>query len=530
MKRRFNVTGPCIPQRHYMVKLDDRLKSIKEDYIDYGSYFAINRGRQYGKTTTLRALEEYLKDEYLVLSLDFQEIGTKKFADETIFSKAFADKLHQSLQNTEAKDKEILLEILANFRTNTFDVGLDELFEYLGSMCERSSLPIVLMIDEVDSASNNQVFIDFLAQLRAKYLKRDKVPTFHTVILAGVYNVKNLKLKLRLESEHQYNSPWNVAADFDVDMSLSPGQIASMLTEYEADCHTGMNVQEVTEEIYQYTSGYPVLVSTICKYIDEKIVEGKDPEKSKQGWSKEGIEAAVKKILLDNMPLFESMICHLNDYPEMKKMFQAILFQGSEFAYNPDVKEINLACMFGYAVEKDGKAQIANRIFETRLYNYFYSEEELSNAIVHMAKRDKSYFVQNNRLDMDTVMKKFVEYFHDIYGQNDERFVEENGRKLFLLYLKPIINGVGNYYIESRTRNERRTDIIVDYFGDQFIIELKIWHGNEYNERGEKQISDYLEYYHKDRGYMLSFNFNKKKETGVKEIKAGNKTIVEAVV
>ena len=65
-------------------------------------------------------------------------------------------------------------------------------------------------IDEVDSASNNQVFIEFLAQLRSYYLKRDKTPIFHSVILAGVYDIKNLKLKLRPDSEHQYNSPWNV--------------------------------------------------------------------------------------------------------------------------------------------------------------------------------------------------------------------------------------------------------------------------------------------------------------------------------
>ena len=70
----------------------------------------------------------------------------------------------------------------------------------------------------------------------------------------------------------------------------------------------------------------------------------------------------------------------------------------------------------------------------------------------------------------------------------------------------------------------------MDYLGEQFIIELKIWHGEEYNERGEQQLTDYLDYYHKDKGYMLSFNFNKKKEIGVKEIHIGDKTIVEAVV
>lgn len=99
-----------------------------------------------------------------------------------------------------------------------------------------------------------------------------------------------------------------------------------------------------------------------------------------------------------------------------------------------------------------------------------------------------------------------------------------------MLYLKPIINGVGNYYIEAQTRDARRTDVIVDYLGEQFIIELKIWHGNEYHERGEEQLTEYLDYYHRKKGYMISFNFNRKKETGVKEVRAGDKIIVEAVV
>lgn len=230
------------------------------------------------------------------------------------------------------------------------------------------------------------------------------------------------------------------------------------------------------------------------------------------------------------MPLFESMIRHLDDHPEMKRMFQAILFQGREFTYNLNAKEINLACMFGYAIDEKGKVRIANRIFETCLYDCFYSEEELSNAIIQAAKQDKSCFIHDGRLDMDNVMRKFVTAFADIYGQNSERFIEDNGRKFFLLYLRPIINGTGNYYVEAQTRDEKRTDIIVNYLGEQFIIELKIWHGNEYNERGEKQLAAYLDYYHKNKGYLLSFNFNQKKETGVKEIRIGEKTIVEAVV
>ena len=295
-----------------------------------------------------------------------------------MFSKAFADKFRHALQNTDKDYKDNLVKILSDFRADTPDVGLDDLFECLSDLCRQSLQPVVLMIDEVDSASNNQVFIDFLAQLRALYLKRDKVPTFHSVILAGVYHIKNLKLKIRKESEHQYNSPWNIAEDFDAAMSFSSSQIAAMLEEYETDHQTGMDIPNIAEEIFQYTSGYPVLVSSICKYIDEKF---------NRAWSKKGVEAAVKKILDDSIPLFESMIRHLSEYPEMKKMFQTILFQGKPFSYNPYTKEINLACMFGYTVNNDGIVQIANRIFETQLYNYFFSEEELSNAIVNTAKK-----------------------------------------------------------------------------------------------------------------------------------------------
>lgn len=86
------------------------------------------------------------------------------------------------------------------------NIFMDTLFERISRMCETAKRPIVLMIDEVDSASNNQVFIDFLAQLRGYYLDREKRPIFHSVILAGVYDIKNLKLKIRPDEEHQYNS------------------------------------------------------------------------------------------------------------------------------------------------------------------------------------------------------------------------------------------------------------------------------------------------------------------------------------
>jgi hypothetical protein len=206
------------------------------------------------------------------------------------------------------------------------------------------------------------------------------------------------------------------------------------------------------------------------------------------------------------------------------------LLRGKRIEYIPGNEGIRMSIMFGFVVVNEGILNISNRIFETRLYNGFLAERTLTNEISQIAAIEKNQFVQNGILDMDLVIHKFVEHYTDIFANKEETFLEDDGRSIFLLYLRPIINGTGNYYIESRTRNNKRTDIIVDYNGKQAIIELKIWHGMEYNNRGEEQLSEYLEYYHLKKGYMISFNFNKNKQVGVKKIVLGDKVLIEAVV
>ena len=82
----------------------------------------------------------------------------------------------------------------------------------------------------------------------------------------------------------------------------------------------------------------------------------------------------------------------------------------------------------------------------------------------------------------------------------------------------------------ARCKSMGRTDVIVDYPGQQYIIETKIYYGNEYNLRGEKQLMGYLDDSHVKKGYMLSFNFSKKKNVGVFERVRDGKILKEAVV
>ena len=111
-----------------------------------------------------------MKKDYVIVSMDFQGISTTEYQDESAFVKAFKRMFTDALGENESKPKElkVAMESLKNSEQGT----LSELFYLLSEICKVSPQPVVMMIDEVDTVSDNQVFIDFLAMLRRDYIKR----------------------------------------------------------------------------------------------------------------------------------------------------------------------------------------------------------------------------------------------------------------------------------------------------------------------------------------------------------------------
>ena len=519
--REFNTTGICYPYKHYMVNIDSRINEI-EKAVAKGEYITINRGRQYGKTTTLYHLAEKLQENYVVFSLSFESMGEAEFKDIESLSFAFADAFKSAIDYEETQVNDLVANVITETVVNAdnYKIKPKLLADLIVKINKNSSKPIIVIIDEVDNASNYESFIELLRMLRSKYLKREQLPTFQSVILAGVYDIKNLKLKVRPDSDHQYNSPWNIAVAYTTDMSLPTDGIQQMLQEYESDHHTGMDTAQMSQMITDYTSGYPFFVSRVCQLIDQQ----------KFSWDKEGLQNAVKILLKEKNTFFDDLTKKLEDFIEISQLLKDILLYGRSVSFNIDNKFLNLASMFNFIREENGKVKIFNRVIETRLYNKFLSDEEISNALYKQGDTDRSQFIDGKTLKMDKILEKFAQHFRDIYGSKDLTFKEEEGRRFFMLYIRPIINGTGNYYIEAQTRDRSRTDMIIDYFGTQYIIEMKIWRGESYNERGENQLFDYLDFYHADKSYLLSFCFNKNSKPEARTIAQDGREIVEVVV
>ncbi|MDR1682763.1 MAG: AAA family ATPase [Candidatus Symbiothrix sp.] len=392
--KKFNITGTCYPQKHYMADVGDKIAQIIK-MIDDGDYFTINRARQYGKTTTLSLLEDKLPElGYTVIRISFEGIGDTPFESEAKFCQNIVGQIQYYLQRYQKEEANDWIDK---------SITTYKLFgKFLDKVC--AGKKYVLLIDETDKSRNNLVFLHFLGMLRDKYLTRNEkgIATFHNVVLAGVYDIKNLKIKMIQTGTHQLqdgekriNSPWNIAAEFKVDMSLSVKEITSMLADYENDEHTGMNISEIAEEIRYYTNGYPFLASKLCKTIDEDL---------DKNWTLGGVQEAIKELLIEQNTLFDDLFKNVRNNENLRNLLYGLVFENNYYSYNPYNETIELGLIFGILSKNNNGVIVSNKIFELLLSNYFLSEQEIKNY-ADLSLDLRSELTENGKLNMPLLIQ-----------------------------------------------------------------------------------------------------------------------------
>ena len=166
----FNTAGTCRPNEHYMVDITERLEIIRK-MVAKGDYFCINRGRQYGKTTTLAALADELKNDYYVFSISFEGLDDNAFASASTVCAEFLKllKRHSKVNGSSESMQTLLKEAIP---LGCKEIASTDFAEIIDELCTLSDKPIVVLIDEVDQASNSEGFVKFLGVLRNMFLSR----------------------------------------------------------------------------------------------------------------------------------------------------------------------------------------------------------------------------------------------------------------------------------------------------------------------------------------------------------------------
>ncbi|MFK7983754.1 MAG: AAA family ATPase [Saprospiraceae bacterium] len=521
MKKEFNITGWCNPDVHYMADISQKLSQTVA-MIERGKYFIINRPRQYGKTTLLEMVDTTLNasSDWLILNISFEGIGSEVFEQEESFCTTFLELLANQLGNfKEATLTGFLLEKIGQ------SINLAILSKIITEFIQNTPQKIVLLIDEVDKSSNNQLFLDFLGILRAKFLKRHLVTqaTFHSVILTGIHDIKTLKLKLGTEAEAKLNSPWNIATDYKVDMSLQIAEIEPMLTAYAKDSQLQIEATKVASQIFYYTNGYPFLVSNLCKIFDEEILL----EKEAQTLTVADITEAAKRLIQRTNANFDSLKKNLQNHKELYDLVYDVIINAKPFPFNLHDPIIELGLIYG-VFKRDNAVgqvlQIHNRIYAEIIYE-FMSLKLMRSIQTNDYSFQGNYIQEGNHLNMEKVLLNFQAFIKSQYRKADRTFVETQGRLLFLAFLKPILNGAGFAFKEPQISEEKRLDIAVSFYQFKYLIELKLWRGKVAHEKGLTQLTDYLERENQPISYLIIFDHRVKKSWEKQWLNRGTKKI-----
>ena len=171
--KRFNTTGPCFPDEHYMLNAEDRLDT--RDLIDNRQYFVIHAARRSGKTTLLKSLEQSIKSdgEYYPLYCSLEAV--QSFPEPERGIPQVFNCIVSAIRISSLPIKDNISQIAAKTDKTDIAVSIKELF---CSICSILDKPLVVFFDEADCLSEGTL-TTFLRQLRDGYINRKQASFIH---------------------------------------------------------------------------------------------------------------------------------------------------------------------------------------------------------------------------------------------------------------------------------------------------------------------------------------------------------------
>lgn len=256
MARRFNITGPCVPGRDFMVDLSARLKRPLQA-IGRGESLLLVRARQSGKTTLLRELAAALRRQNLAVALCAMQVAE----DQTLTG------LFRHIEAT--LHKAYPLPALPKW-VPTEPQSLS-FCTWLGEAQQKLGRPLVLILDEYDAPPRKLVLSMLRSFRSALALADESRPFVHSLTLCGKTHVRDLRDELRPSGDESRGSGslWNIALPLPLS-SLSRAEVDALLDQYTADSGVPWR-REAREELWHKTHGQPWLVCRIAYELDEQL-------------------------------------------------------------------------------------------------------------------------------------------------------------------------------------------------------------------------------------------------------------------
>jgi len=476
MARFFNTTGPCNPEKHYMLNPEARLTSSRlHRYIQDELYWVLHAPRQTGKTTFLQSWMAKINasDQALACYVSVENCQQFSSAGEAIPGvcqaiQIYAQNFLPTHQIPSIPGKDIPVGMLLHTMLAQWAAQV-------------APLPLVVLFDEVD-VLEDQAMISFLRQLRGGFAARGvgKFPV--SVALVGMRDLRDYIVHAKDGQLVRPGSPFNVKEDSASLSNFTLEDIQNLAGQHSSD--TGQDFEpEALGLIYELTRGQPWLTNALLKKCTWELCPRGETVTA------DHIREA-KELLIQQRAVHLDSLAERLRTPGVKKVVQTILTGDSD----PDVvkgDDFLLTQDLGLVVVDQGTPTIANPIYREVIARVLSQEYQLSIPAPEFAWKNP-----DGTLAMDALLQEFQAFWrrHADLWEAKADYTEAFPHLLLMAFLQRVINGGGRVEREYAA-GRGRMDLAIQYGGQWTIIEIKLVHpadGRPYVvTEGLKQIVRY---------------------------------------
>ena len=513
--RRFGTQGPVNPQEHYVVSRSDEIADFIKR-VEEGRYVVIFAPRQTGKTTFFRrALDVLVADSgieaeaaspaaYFPIPLNFDVYKNTSVAD--FYANLYQDiceEIENLFQRRGGTPTEALIQLLADTEL-TNPHTMRRFFRHL----ERLLTPqkFVFIIDEFDGIPQ-AALSDFLHTLRHIYIAgKPRCP--HSVGIIGVKSIAQLNYDRSI-------SPFNIQDEFHLP-NFTLEQVQELLEQYTDEVGQ-VFVPEVIAAIHKQTAGQPVLVNRFAQILTEELEVPKTESITMSHFS----EAHAQLLEEDNVN-FTHLLTNIRRDPRFESLLMRIMAreEGVDFNLRSDIVS-ELATYGVIARGDDGMCEIINPIYLYCILQAFKAVVNgLEDEYLHDGTREGflDYLTPTGQIDMKALLDNFRDFiiragFRILQVPDTPQ--ESVGRHLLLAYLDQFVKLIGGFmHIEVQT-GRGRMNIIIIHNQQKYIVETKIWRGDNRYQAGKRQLAAYLSSEGITEGYYIVFDHRQDPEPRV---------------
>ena len=369
----------------------------------------------------------------------------------------------------------------------------DAVKELLAQWCEANPVPLVLLVDEIDSLVGDTL-LSVLRQLRAGYEHRPEAFP-QSVVLCGVRDIRDYRIRSGTGEVIAGGSPFNIAAK-----SLRMGDLTEAETRALMAQHTEETGQRFTsaalEAVWTQTRGQPWLVNALCAGACFDNEAGRDRSRTIEA---DDIHAAREELILSRRTHLDQL-SHKLEEERVRRVVEPILIGGEVRHHVRDLEYVRDLGLIAAA----NPPRIANPIYREVV------PRELGYILQSSLDVLTEWYVDDaGRLDMTGLLTAFATFFREHSEHWLGRFPDypEAAPQLILqAYLQRVVNGGGRIEREYGL-GRGRTDLLVLWpresgqpsdLWERFVIECKVLRDSD--RRGlERTVGEGVE---QTLGYM----------------------------